>query len=117
MTFRTTLFQALTGADVAHCNGRRVMATLLDDTTPIPPFVDLDDGTTLRIEDAEIAVDADGRAYTEQAGHAKAIVWRFLALQPITVSSVQAIQPHAPRVGAVITRLRQIEAQDRRQYG
>lgn len=116
MTFRTTLFQALACADVIQCNGRRVVAKLLSHSTPIPPFVDLDDGSTLRIEDAEIAVDADGRAYTPQDG-AEAIVWRFLALQPLQAGTVPALQAPAPRVGAVISRLRQIEAQDRRQYG
>lgn len=116
MIFKTTLFQALAGADVAQCNGQRVVAKLLDSGTPIAPFVDLADGTSLAIEDVEIAIDADGRAYTDH-GKAQAAVWRFLALQPLTAATLHAQPAPAPRVGAVISRLRQIDASERRQYG
>src|SRR3546814_151870 len=63
MSFRTTLFQALVAADHTVCNGQRVISKMLD-TGPevlLQPYVDLADGATQYIHNAEILVDEDGR--------------------------------------------------------
>ncbi len=77
MTFRTTLFRALAAADVALCNGSPVRAKLIEYDTGIDPFVSLADGTSLAINDDEIAIDEAGRAYTQHPDESGAVVWTF----------------------------------------
>ena len=119
MTFKTTLFQALAAADLAFCNGQRVVAKLIRANTALRPFVDLEDGSTLYLQDAEIAIDEDGRAYSEHPDSADAVVWCFKAMQPITAKCVVPLpRPQPVKAGELVSRLRQIEARsDRRRYG
>lgn len=59
MSFKTTLFKALEVAATVHCNGHQVVSKMLDQTPEalLKPYVDLDNGATLYIHDAEILID------------------------------------------------------------
>lgn len=116
MTFRTTLFRALAAADVALCNGSPVRAKLIEYDTGIDPFVSLADGTSLAINDDEIAIDEAGRAYTQHPDESGAVVWTFKALQPLTAACVQPMPAEPPRrITDVLSRARQLDALTRRQ--
>jgi hypothetical protein len=114
MTFRTTLFRALVAADVALCNGQRVRSKLLDTASLLTPYVDLDDGSTVRLRDDEIEIDDDGRAYSRREGSPEAIVWHFQCLRPMTASCVETLVPPAPTVEDVVVRAKRRLAQSRR---
>ncbi|VWX59812.1 conserved hypothetical protein [Burkholderiales bacterium 8X] len=87
MTFTTTLFKALSTADLTQCNGQKVEARMLDESPSalLKPYVDLADRSTVYIEDQEIQVDDEGRAYCRAKADAKSepLVWIFRVLGPL----------------------------------
>lgn len=88
MTFKTTLFKALHAADFSHCNGQAVEARSLDDGPGalLRPYVDLADGSTIEIENQEIQVDDQGRAYcrAKRGGDdGEPLVWSFRVMSPL----------------------------------
>ena len=117
MSFKTTLFQALLAADFTTCNGQSVVSKFLD-TSPealLKPYVDLANETTIYIQDIEIVVDDDGRAYgTAKDDATEPLVWTFRVIRPLAQSDVTTIPPPALKVTEVLDRLRQIERKGRR---
>jgi hypothetical protein len=118
MSFRTTLFQALEAADHTVCNGQRVICKMLA-TGPevlLQPYVDLADGATQYIHDAEILVDEDGRAYAPaREGETEPLVWGFQVMRPLRAADVPTIELPPPKVEEVVGRLKKIEREGRRE--
>jgi hypothetical protein len=117
MSFRTTLFQALVAADHTVCNGQRVISKTLD-TGPevlLQPYVDLADGATQYIHNAEILVDEDGRAYAPASeGETEPLVWGFQVMRPLTAADLPTIVAPPLKVEEVVDRLMKIERDGRR---
>ncbi|VTU41802.1 hypothetical protein [Variovorax sp. RA8] len=93
MSFRTTLFKALEAAGTTHCNGHRVVSKMLDHTPEalLKPYVDLDDGATLYIHDAEIVIDDEGLAYsTASEADTEPLVWSFQVVRPLAARAAAA---------------------------
>jgi hypothetical protein len=112
MSFRTTLFRALEAAQITHCNGQRVVSKLLDPGPEalLKPYVDLADGTTLYIEDIDIVVDGEGRAYgTASAGDTEPLVWRFQVVRPLGAVDVATMEGPQLKVADVVGRLRRTQ--------
>ncbi|VTU33028.1 hypothetical protein H6CHR_03919 [Variovorax sp. PBL-H6] len=117
MTFRTTLFQALRAADIIVCNGQRVVSKLLDSGPEmlLEPYVDLADGSTQYIQDVEILVDGEGRAYTPAKGsETEPLVWGFQVVRSLRAADVATIEPPRLKLEEVVGRLRKIGGQGRR---
>ncbi|WP_162587658.1 hypothetical protein [Variovorax sp. RA8] len=111
MSFRTTLFQALQAADIIVCNGHRVVSKLLDSGPEVllEPYVDLADGSTQYIQDVEITVDSEGRAYTPaQGGKTEPLVWGFQVVRPLRAADVPTIELPPLKLAEVVGRLRKI---------
>lgn len=109
MSFKTTLFQALAIADTIQCNGHRVVSKMLDQRPEalLKPYVDLDDGATLYIQDAEIVVDDEGRAYgTASEADTEPLVWSFQVVRPLAASDVSTIERPPLNVVEVVGRLK-----------
>lgn len=109
MSFRTTLFKALEAAGTTHCNGHRVVSKMLDHTPEalLKPYVDLDDGATLYIHDAEIVIDDEGRAYsTASEADTEPLVWSFQVVRPLAAHDVPTIERPPLNVAAVVGRLK-----------
>ncbi|WP_143694892.1 hypothetical protein [Variovorax sp. JS1663] len=112
MSFKTTLFQALQAADTTHCNGHRVVSKMLDQRPEalLKPYVDLDNGATLYIQDVEIVIDDEGRAYgTSTKAEAEPLVWGFQVVRPLAACDVPIIEPPPLNVAEVVGRLKKIE--------
>jgi hypothetical protein len=117
MNFRTTLFQALQAADIIMCNGQRVVSKMLDRGPEVllEPYVDLADGSTRYIQDVEITLDAEGRAYTTaQGGDSEPLVWGFQVVRPLRAADVPTIELPRLKLEEVVGRLRKIGGQGRR---
>ncbi|CAN7770938.1 hypothetical protein LJR290_007516 [Variovorax sp. LjRoot290] len=118
MSFKTTLFRALEAADTSFCNGQRVVSKLLDASPEalLKPYVDLDDDTTLEIQEMVILVDDEGRAYGSPAeGNTEALVWTFRVVRPLSAADVPTIELPTLKVGEVVGRLRRIERDGKRE--
>jgi hypothetical protein len=118
MSFRTTLFKALQAADTIYCNGHRVVSKMLDASPDalLRPYVDLANGATRYIEDTEIQVDDEGRAYsTAIEANSEPLVWGFQVIRPLAASDVSTIEAPPLHVGEVVGRLKKIERQGRRE--
>ena len=118
MSFRTTLFKALAAADTIHCNGHRVVSKMLDASPDalLKPYVDLANGATRYIEDMEILIDDEGRAYsTSMEDDAEALVWGFQVIRPLAAADVSTIEPPPLHVEEVVGRLKKIERKGRRE--
>jgi hypothetical protein len=117
MSFRTTLFQALQAADIIVCNGQRVVSKLLDSGPEalLEPYVDLADGSTQYIQDVEIMVDGEGRAYTPARGsETEPLVWGFQVVRPLRPADVPTIELPRLKLEEVVGRLRKIGQGPRR---
>ena len=106
MTFTTTLFKALAAADFTQCNGQTVEARMLDESPSalLKPYVDLADRSTVYIDDQEIQVDEDGRAYCrarKSDSKSEPLVWIFRVLSPLKVS-------HLPEEPLTVADLRKV---------
>lgn len=109
MSFRTKLFEALQVADLISCNGQRVVAKMLQSPQGLlHPYVDLADGTTVYLEDAEIQLDDEGLAYGTARGGGEALTWRFSIVRALAASDVPVLQMNRPNVHQVIGRLKQL---------
>ncbi|MBT2304642.1 hypothetical protein J7E70_29925 [Variovorax paradoxus] len=117
MSFKTTLFKALEAADNTLCNGLPVVGKMLD-TGPevlLKPYVDLANGSTQYIQDVEILVDDDGRAYAPaREGETEPLVWGFQVLRPLRAVDVPTIEPTPLKVEEVVGRLKKIEREGKR---
>ena len=112
MSFRTTLFRALEAAQITHCNGQRVVSKLLDPGPEalLKPYVDLANGATLYIQDMDIVVDEEGRAYgTASTTDTEPLVWSFRVVRPLGPADVQTTEGPQLRVAQVVGRLRTME--------
>ena len=112
MSFRTTLVRALEAAQITHCNGQRVVSKLLDPGPEalLKPYVDLAGGATLYIEDMDIMVDEEGRAYgTASASDTEPLVWRFQVVRPLGAADVATLQGPQLKVADVVGRLRRTQ--------
>jgi hypothetical protein len=118
MSFKTTLFQALEAADNTVCNGQRVVSKMLN-TGPevlLKPYVDLADGATQYIQDVEILVDEEGRAYAPaREGETEPLVWGFQVVRPLSAADVPTIEPPPLKVEEVVGRLKKIGREGRRE--
>ncbi|KWT97692.1 MULTISPECIES: hypothetical protein [unclassified Variovorax] len=111
MSFKTTLFKALEAAATVHCNGHQVVSKMLDQTPEalLKPYVDLDDGATLYIHDAEILIDDEGRAYsTASEADTEPLVWSFQVVRPIAASDVSTVERPPLKVAEVVGRLKAV---------
>ena len=117
MSFKTTLFKALEAAENVVCNGQRVVSKMLA-TGPevlLKPYVDLANGSTQYVQDVEILVDDDGRAYAPaQEGETEPQVWSFQVVRPLSAADVPTIELPPLRVEEVVGRLQKIERKERR---
>ena len=118
MSFKTTLFHALEAADTTLCNGQRVVSKMLDTRSEalLRPYVDLANGATLYIEDMEILVDDEGRAYGPASeGQAQPLVWGFHVFGPLSASDVPAIERPPLKIAEVVGRLMTIQRERKRE--
>ena len=112
------MFHALQAADVTVCNGQRVVSKLLDSGPDmlLEPYVDLADGSTQYIQDVEIMVDGEGRAYTPpQGSETEPLVWGFQVVRPLRAADVPTIEQPPLKLEEVVGRLRKIGQGRRRE--
>lgn len=112
------MFKALQAADIIVCNGQRVVSKMLDigPDVLLEPYVDLADGSTQYLQDVEIMVDGEGRAYTPaQGGETEPLVWSFQVVRPLRAADVPTIELPPLKVEEVVGRLRKIGHGRRRQ--
>jgi hypothetical protein len=73
----------------------------------LKPYVDLDNGATLYIQDAEIVLDDEGRAYgTASQADPEPLVWSFQVVRPLTECDVPTIERPPLNVAEVVGRLK-----------
>lgn len=109
MSFKTTLFKALEAAATVHCNGHQVVSKMLDQTPEalLKPYVDLDNGATLYIHNAEIVIDDEGRAYsTVSEAVTEPLVWSFQVVRPLAAHDVPTIERPPLNVAEVVGRIK-----------
>jgi hypothetical protein len=103
MSFRTSLFDALRVADHIICNGKPVVAKMLETGGLLDPFVDLPD-ETIYIDDCELQIDSTGLAYALDKGLVIPLVWHFYVTRPLGASDVPVVNPPKLTVADLVKR-------------